>query len=881
MEPTIFKFIWRYSKERQIILLLLTALVWPILYVTLELPKIIINQAIDGQDFPKIFFGMEFEQVPYLMVLCVAFLALVLLTGGLKYFLNVYRGRLGERMLRRLRFELYSRVMRFPLPHFKRVSAGEIIPMITAEVEPVGGFIGDSLALPAFQGGMLLVYLGFIFVQDIWLGLAAIALYPVQIVLIPKLQKTVNQLAKQRVRTVRMLSDRIGETVAAVAEIHANDTSRLVRADIANRLGRIYDIRYNIFRRKYAIKFINNFIAQLTPFFFYSIGGYFVIRGELSFGALVAVLAAYKDLASPWKELLTWYQLKEDVRIKYGQVIDQFGPDDMLPPELQYEEPEDVPRLSGEFIASNVSLSEDGRVALVDGASFTIPIGKHVAIVGAGGSGKEELAQMIARLLSPTGGAFHIGNLRLGDLPEAVTGRRMSYAGPNSYVFSTSLESNLFHGLKHKPIVARELNDAERKAHEQVVSDARLSGNITDDFHADWTDYEAAGATDRESLEARALEILDLVDMRDDIYQMGLRGTIDSDARPDLAVRILEARAALRGRLTDPQVASLIEAFDEKLYNNNATLAENLLFGTPRGEVFSEENLAGNPYVLQVLNETGLYDDLLRIGSQVAETMIELFSGLPPGHEFFDQFSFIDSDDLPVFQTLLGKMSKDGPAALEDEDKARLISLSFKMIPARHRLDLIDNEFKERIVASRKTFADGLPQEYKGEIEFFDSDRYNGAATLQDNILFGRLAYGQARSGNRVGELVAEILQELDLRGAVTEAGLDFQVGVAGSRLSSAQRQKLVLARGILKRPDILVVNAAATALDAASQTRVLANLLKEFAGKSVFWALHRASLAEQFDYVLVMDDGKVVEKGTFAELNTENTALRDLIEAE
>ena len=60
------------------------------------------------------------------------------------------------RMLRRLRYMLYARILRFPLPQFRKVSQGELIPMITAEVEPLGGFIGDAFALPALQGGLLL-----------------------------------------------------------------------------------------------------------------------------------------------------------------------------------------------------------------------------------------------------------------------------------------------------------------------------------------------------------------------------------------------------------------------------------------------------------------------------------------------------------------------------------------------------------------------------------------------------------------------------------------------------------------------------------------------------------------------------------------------------
>ena len=113
--------------------------------------------------------------------------------------------------MRRLRHDLYQLVLRFPLPQFKTTSAGEIIPMIVAETEPIGGFIGESISLPVFQGGLLITYMVFIFNQDLWLGLAAIALYPPQIYLIPRLQRKINQLGKERVTTARQLSDRIGD----------------------------------------------------------------------------------------------------------------------------------------------------------------------------------------------------------------------------------------------------------------------------------------------------------------------------------------------------------------------------------------------------------------------------------------------------------------------------------------------------------------------------------------------------------------------------------------------------------------------------------------------------------------------------------------------
>ena len=63
-----------------------------------------------------------------------------------------------------------------------------------------------------------------------------------------------------------------------------------------------------------------------------------MIKGELSLGAVVAVLAAYKDLSAPWKELLAYYQQKEDARIKYEQVIEQFDPPGSMDPDLQIGE---------------------------------------------------------------------------------------------------------------------------------------------------------------------------------------------------------------------------------------------------------------------------------------------------------------------------------------------------------------------------------------------------------------------------------------------------------------------------------------------------------------------------------------------------------------
>jgi putative ABC transport system ATP-binding protein len=882
LEPSIYRFVIKYSLRQQIALLLMTLASFPFLYWSLNLPKTIINQAIrESAHFPQALLGFKFDRIPYLMVLCGLFLVLVLINGVFKLYLNTYKGRLGERMLRRFRYQLYQRLLRFPVGYFQKSSSAQIIPMITSECEPLGGFIGDAVALPAFQGGTLLTIIFFLFMQDPVLGAAAVALYPIQGYVIPKLQRRVNQLGRARVRTQRQVADRLQESSAGILEIHANDTVKLHLTDFAHLMGRIYDIRFEWYQRKFFVKFLNNFLTQLTPFFFYSIGGYLVIRGNLSFGALVAVLAAYKDMASPWKELLDFYQIKENSRITYDQIIEQFQPAGLTPTQLLLTEPDTIPHLTGELVVSNLTVAEDDRHRILDAVSFTLRLDEHAAIIGQSGSGKSELALLLARLSQPTSGRITIGGHNLADLPIAVIGRRIGYVGANPYLFAGSLRDNLLLALRHVPVRPAPTDTPSARRRAQQLQESRRSGNIDLDLHADWIDYEAAGVSDADGLSGRIAELLGRVGFEADVYDFGLRGRIDPAANPGLATRLLEARRALAARLTTDGIEKLVETYDPDRFNQNATVAENLLFGTPIGPVFEFEALATNDYVLAVLDKVGLTSDLVEVGHQVAAMMTEMFADLPPEHPFFEQFSFISADDLPEFAAILGAYDSAGATGLRQEQRQKLLSLPFKLVAARHRLDVLDQRIEERLIEARHVFRRDLPPEARGQIEFFDSERYNAAASLQDNILFGRIAYGEADATSRVPQVLAELLQALKLRPAVIDVGLDYQVGSGGSRLSTGQRQLTAIISALLKRPDLLILNEATAALDGPSQIAVSDGLRQEMAGRGVIWALHRAGLARSFDRILAMSAGKVQEQGSFTELDRRDSLTSLLMAAE
>jgi len=266
--------------------------------------------------------------------------------------------------------------------------------------------------------------------------------------------------------------------------------------------------------------------------------------------------------------------------------------------------------------------------------------------------------------------------------------------------------------------------------------------------------------------------------------------------------------------------------------------------------------------VQRVLDRVGMREDFFEVGYQVAKIMVDLLSDLEPGHDFFDRFSFISSEDLPRYQAAVRRVEAGGLGSTEDADRNLLSSLPFRLIPARHRLGLIDETMTRRVLDARRAFAEGLPDELRGAVAFFEPDAYNPAASVQDNILFGKLVYGRPQAQREIGALIARLLEELDLRHEIVDLGLDFDVGIGGSRLSAGQRQKLGMARALIKRPDLLIFDHATSGLDAAARDAILGKLLQQSLDAGVVWVTGDVDEARRFEMVITMEGGRVVELG-------------------
>ena len=97
--------------------------------------------------------------------------------------------------------------------------------------------------------------------------------------------------------------------------------------------------------------------------------------------------------------------------------------------------------------------------------------------------------------------------------------------------------------------------------------------------------------------------------------------------------------------------------------------------------------------------------------------------------------------------------------------------------------------------------------------------------------------------------------------------GYNTRIGMEGNGVSLGQRQRLLIARAIYKNPEYIFFDEATNALDTSNEAEIMSNLNDFYRGKTVVVAAHRLSTVKNADQILVMKQGKIVERGTHREL--------------
>lgn len=163
--------------------------------------------------------------------------------------------------------------------------------------------------------------------------------------------------------------------------------------------------------------------------------------------------------------------------------------------------------------------------------------------------------------------------------------------------------------------------------------------------------------------------------------------------------------------------------------------------------------------------------------------------------------------------------------------------------------------------------------------------RRNIGVVFQEALLFNRsiaenLRVGKPNASDEEIRKAAARAQALDFI-ARSEHGFDTNVGERGRLLSGGERQRLSIARALLKDPPILILDEATSALDAVTEAKVNAALDEVMKGRTTFVIAHRLSTIRNATRILLFDNGRVIESGTFDELVANGGRFAELARAQ
>ena len=296
----IYRYVLEASGWHQLPLVALTVCVSLLEIVPLELQRRIVNDVVKDRNYR------------FILILCTVYLGAVLLQGGTKLILNIYRNWVGESAVRELRRRVHVLISATSAESSTIEAEGVQASMIVAEVEPVGAFVGSSVSEPLMQASILCSVAAYMIHVDLRMAAVAILFFVPQLIFVPMMQHAMNRRTRVRIRLIRRLS---------ISVIEGGGDAERDRAD-DDRIYRIFHLNMGIFKLKFSMNFLMNLSTQLQVIGALAAGAWAVLNEQLEIGGVVAFVSGIGRITDPWGDLVNYFRDANLNEVKFALLRD-------------------------------------------------------------------------------------------------------------------------------------------------------------------------------------------------------------------------------------------------------------------------------------------------------------------------------------------------------------------------------------------------------------------------------------------------------------------------------------------------------------------------------------------------------------------------------
>ena len=379
-------------------------------------------------------------EVPKMLLLAVFYFLLILVssafTYGQRYLLQVS----ANRILQRMRRDVFRQLGRMPIAYFDNLPAGKIVSRITNDTEAIREFYVTVVAnLLSSAVNMLGIYIALL-ILNLQLALLCLLLLPilsVWVVLYRKFAVPVNHHIRLLLSEINAT---LNETLQGIPVIRAFHRQERTYAEFDELNTRFFKGQIRLLMMNSASGW--NLVGVLRGIFFIALIAYFGDRafhlaGVIQFGVLYAFVDYLNRLFQPVVQVINQLSGMEQARVaaeRVFQLLDEEGVDVV---------DGSIERYRGDVKFEDVYFTYDGKQDVLKGISFEAKQGQTVALVGHTGSGKSSVMNLLFRFYDPRAGRVTIDGRDIGQLPRQHIRRHMGIVLQDPFLFTGTIANNV------------------------------------------------------------------------------------------------------------------------------------------------------------------------------------------------------------------------------------------------------------------------------------------------------------------------------------------------------------------------------------------------------------------------------------------------------
>lgn len=365
-------------------------------------------------------------------------LSVYLIYSASQFLQGLLSARISQRIVRRMREELFGKMMDLPIRYLDTHSHGDVMSRMTNDIENISTTVSQSL--PSMFSGILTI-IGTVAVMLFYcwqLALLSCATVLLTLLATKLLSGKVRKFSRRRQMLLGKLNGTVEEMISGYRTVVAyNHQSAIIQdfcttADDLTKAG----IRTDAFSG--VMGPIMNCIGNIGFVIIAAFGGYFAVNGMISVGVISAFIVYAKQFSRPINELAQIYgQLQTAIAgaERVFAVLDEISED------MSGEEMTENEDMAVEF--KNINFSYVPEHPVIRDFSLTVPSGKRVALVGATGSGKTTVVNLLMRFYDVDSGEIRIGGQNIAGVSRSSLRKKAAIVLQDTVLFSDTVRNNL------------------------------------------------------------------------------------------------------------------------------------------------------------------------------------------------------------------------------------------------------------------------------------------------------------------------------------------------------------------------------------------------------------------------------------------------------